>query len=252
MCCPENSATEKDNDFSEITDGGYWPTAPRAVAPTTTARPWAQAQTRTTQLVVLAALTASGGALAVWLCLPSALLHPESADVAHAGRSAMPLRRKMPRATPSAPLSARGAGWTSRRVASLSPALRWRDGTWGDVHGVWVWARRRTCSSCRSLRSWLTCCPEPQTTCPAVSGLWTTCSNTCTARCPEAPWTCPRTWPVGSMPKSYAQKTKKKVQDTVAGTMPASLRDTSPRPPRRRRSARGRAPRTAPCRCAPA
>ena len=58
--------------------------------------------------------------------------------------------------------------------------------------------RWRTCSSCRSLSSWSTGCPGPRTTRPAAAGLWTTCSNTCTARCPKTPWTCPRTWPACS------------------------------------------------------
>ena len=40
--------------------------------------------------------------------------------------------------------------------------------------------------------------PGPRTTRPAAAGLWTTCSSTCTARCPKTPWTCPRTWPACS------------------------------------------------------
>ena len=40
--------------------------------------------------------------------------------------------------------------------------------------------------------------PWPRTTRPAAAGLWATCPNTCTARCPKTPWTCPRTWPACS------------------------------------------------------
>jgi len=40
--------------------------------------------------------------------------------------------------------------------------------------------------------------PRARTTRPAAAGLWTTCSSTFTASCPETPWTCPRTWPACS------------------------------------------------------